>query len=95
MKTSFLVTLTVGLGAAMPAMADYIEKRPKSSPEYKVAAAVAQAGCTIDAMEWRRLILSLGGSEDDSIWHISEMTRAGEADIVDNRFLKLKGVFGC
>jgi hypothetical protein len=89
------LALCLSLVGTSAAFAGYIEDRPKGSPEYRVALAVAQAGCIIDALEWSRLIQSQGGSESDAIWHISEMTRAGEMVAISNSSVKLKGVLGC
>jgi hypothetical protein len=94
-KRVFNTSLGLWLLCVSPAFAEYIEARPEGSAEYKVAAAVAQAGCKIDAVEWSRLIQAQGGSESDALWHISEMTRAGEAVILSNGSVQLQGVFGC
>ena len=87
--------MAVGVLCAFPALAGYVDSQPKSSPVYKAAKTVAQSGCAIDAMDWRDLIISLGGRESDAVWHISQMTSAGEAVIVNSATLQLKGVFGC
>ncbi len=87
----------VAIFAASAVLADgYIANQPEKSAAYKAAIQVAEAGCSVKAMEWANLVLENGGVAGDAVETLTQMRDHKEiTEDKATRSFRLNGVFGC